>query len=72
MSAFVKPTPDTVWVNPLSDEIQDLEWGLRYGGPVIEKERLMAAGAIACFRELVRLPRKEREAVIRCMRQEPK
>lgn len=64
---FVKPTPDTVWLDP--ESTGDLEHRLRYAGDLVSaSDRMVAAQALDNLRELVRKPRRERERVIAAMR----
>ena len=48
------------------DGIANLEWSLRYGDS--EKFRMAAASVISAYRELIALPEKKRNAVIRELR----
>lgn len=72
---WVHPTDDTTWLDP--ESTGDLEWKLRHGRPAVGSvaklpysngELLVAASALACYRELVRLPRRDRDRVIAAMR----
>jgi len=44
--------------------MDDLEWRLRYGG-TNPNDRYAAASIIAAYRELIRVPRRRRELVVR-------
>lgn len=68
MVRYVKPTPDTMWVNGWSTD--DLEWVLRYGDPSRE-DLLVAAGIVSCYAALCKATRETREGVIRAMRRAP-
>lgn len=66
---FVHPTPDTVWLNALSERLGEVEWRLRHAPNfVTAADRMVAAMAISNFRELVRGTRARREKVVRTMK----
>lgn len=71
---WVYPTDDTSWLDP--ESTGELERKLRYGRPQVgsvaampysNEDLLAAASALNCYRELVRLPRRDREKVIAAM-----
>lgn len=49
---YVKPEPDTVWPNPLTEQAAEVEWQLRYGTPT-RQDLLRAASEMAAYRALV-------------------
>jgi hypothetical protein len=68
----------TVWSLPGDHPDGGLEWRLRYATPTTRTDALLAAGVVACYRELIRLPQRERnkrvkqlrEAIGRCLNPE--
>lgn len=71
-TTWVKPEPETVFPNPLSERLHDLEWTLRYSPNRLEaNDRMLAASAIAAYRALVEMGVHRRRAVINALRGAP-
>jgi hypothetical protein len=57
------------WPTPMDEPDTSLEWRLRYANPEqLIKDRYLAASIVSAYRELIRLPRTQRDAVIRDLR----
>lgn len=58
------------WPVP-GDDMDELEWRLRYAGELPMSDRLVAASVLDAYKELIRLPQLQRNARIRELRKGP-
>jgi hypothetical protein len=58
--------PDSSWP-PVAQELDDLEWRLRYRPPT-PSDCLAAASIVSAYRELVLATRRRREEIVRGLR----
>lgn len=66
---FVSRDNGTVWPTPMDHPDGGLEWRLRYAADEhLAKDRYTAASIVSAYRQLISLPQKERNAVIRDIR----
>ena len=66
---FVVMTGGGTWPTPMDLPDDSLEWRLRYGNDdQLVKDRFCAASIVSAYRQLIVLPRKAREQVIRELR----
>lgn len=66
---FVTRNNGTVWPTPMDHVDGGLEWRLRYAADErMVKDRYTAASIVSAYRQLIALPQKERNAVIRDIR----
>jgi hypothetical protein len=68
---FVVRDGGGTWPTPMYGQGDEscLEWRLRYANPEqLVKDRFLAASVVAAYGDLIRLPEKERNAVIRDLR----
>ena len=59
----------TVWSLPGDHPDGGLEWRLRYVEPTNRTDALLAAGVVECYRELIRLPQRERNRRVKQLRE---
>jgi len=55
---------------PSLERLDDFEWQLRYGDP--ECVAMAAASVVSAYGALIRKNRRERDAIVRCIRQASK
>lgn len=67
---FVALTRGGTWPTPMDEPDNSLEWRVRYAvdPQQLVKDRYLCASIISAYRELINLPRKAREEVIRELR----
>jgi hypothetical protein len=66
---FVALSRGGMWPTPMDHPDSGLEWRLRYANAdQLVKDRFCAASIVSAYRELIALPRKAREEVIRELR----
>jgi hypothetical protein len=66
---FVARDAGGTWPTPMDEPDTSLEWRLRYANhEQLVKDRFLAASVVSAYRELIRLPRTQRDAVIRDLR----
>lgn len=66
---FVALSRGGTWPTAMDLPDDSLEWRLRYGSdPQLVKDRYCAASIVSAYRQLITLPRKAREEVIRELR----
>jgi hypothetical protein len=66
---YVALTRGGTWPTPMDHPYSSLEWRLRYAPDnQLPNDRFLAASIVNAYRELIVLPRKDREAVIRELR----
>jgi hypothetical protein len=57
------------WPTPMDDPDDSLEWRLRYAQPEqLVKDRYLAASIVNAYRELIKMPERNRRRVIRELR----
>jgi hypothetical protein len=66
---FIVLSNGCIWPTPMDGRESSLEWRLRYGtAEQLAHDRYCAASIVAAYRELIRLPAKQRKAVIHDLR----
>ena len=66
---YVALTRGGTWPTPMDHPDSSLEWRLRYAPDnQLPNDRLLAASVVSAYRQLIMLPQKERNAVIRELR----
>jgi hypothetical protein len=66
---YVALTRGGTWPTPMDHPDSSLEWRLRYASDAqLPNDRFLAASVVSAYRQLIMLPQKDRNAVIRELR----
>lgn len=68
MSNYYKHFNGMCWPIP-SEDMGGLEWRLRYSS-ITEGEKMVVASVLSAYRELINLPQKKRNEIIKELRKE--
>lgn len=68
MSNYYKHFNGMCWPIP-SEDMGELEWRLRYSS-ITEGEKMVVASVLSAYRELINLPQKKRNEIIKELRKE--
>jgi len=75
MDLFTKPTPDTVWTNPLKADARELSWRMRYSRTVgrediatLNHELMLGASFMDNYAALILMPERRRNKVIAALK----